>query len=56
LQKERIARRNYNATDLRTVSETWRHHNRRFSLQVAYAIGVKQHAVAYITLQVPVQR
>ena len=57
LQKERIARRDYSPTDLRVVSETWRYYSRGFSLQAAYTIGVKQrHVVAYITLQVPVQR
>lgn len=57
LQKERIARRDYSPDDLRVVRETWRYYNRGFSLQAAYTLGVKQqHAVAYVTLEVPVQR
>lgn len=57
LQKERIARRDYSDTDLRVIRETWRYYSRGFSLQAAYALGVRQqHVVAYITLEVPVQR
>ena len=57
LQKERIARRDYSNDDLRVVRETWRYYSRGFSLQAAYGLGVKQqHVIAYITLEVPVQR